>query len=223
MTISASLSNPDYLPIQLAIEYPEGGRVPFLDGLAFDGTTFWVSSNATDHLYQISPSGSILMEVEAPNRYPFGLAFDGESLWLDDGTDQVYRLNLQGIPTGSFRIPANDLGGLTYGDSALWLTYWVNGTTLLRIDPPTSIDAGVAAVTDTLHIEGHARSGLAWDGEHILMPIIGVGRAHEIVRINLDGTVDERLPQAPAFRELVWADNRLWGFLGDAIVGYDLP
>lgn len=60
------------------VRRPSPGSRP--QPLAFDGTSLWMGSWDTDHIYQIDPTnGAVLQEVAAPGK-PYGLAVLGNEL-----------------------------------------------------------------------------------------------------------------------------------------------
>ncbi len=66
-----------------------------LQGIAWDGSTLWVSTNLGDLLRLAPQDGSILNAYRFPGHDLTALAFDGKSLWAaDSGRKEIYRLTL---------------------------------------------------------------------------------------------------------------------------------
>jgi hypothetical protein len=66
-----------------------------VDGLAFDGTDFWISDSSILTIYQITTDGTVLRAFLSPGQSPRGLAFDGHFLWNVDGDQKIYQLRFQ--------------------------------------------------------------------------------------------------------------------------------
>ena len=66
-----------------------------VDGLAFDGSDFWISDSSTLTIYQITTEGRVLRTFLSPGQSPRGLAFDGHYLWNVDGDRKIYQLRFQ--------------------------------------------------------------------------------------------------------------------------------
>ncbi len=53
-------------------------------GLTYDEENFWVADYSRRTIYAVSPEGVILGTYETPYSTPWGLAWDGETLWILD-------------------------------------------------------------------------------------------------------------------------------------------
>jgi hypothetical protein len=159
------------------------------DGLTYDGAFFWASSNLARRIYEIDSEGNVLSEFDSPGETPFGLAFDGENIWLADGSDRLLELSSTGTVLSEFTVPTDFPHGLAWGDGSLWLAeYGGSDPRTFRIDPAASSDAGVAVVTDVFQTPGGESRGLAWDGENLLVVSDG------LYVMSVDGIVLESYP-----------------------------
>lgn len=160
------------------------GNFNSFDGLTYDGAQLWASSNALDHLFLIDGEGAIASEFASPGNYPFDMAFDGENIWLADGSDRILKLSLDGTLIDAFTVPTDYPGGLAWGDDSLWLAEY-EGPDLrtFRIDPSASSIAGAAVITDEFQTPGGGSSGLAWSGENLLIA------SDALYVVNVDGSV----------------------------------
>ncbi len=66
-----------------------------VDGMAFDGSDFWISDSSILTIYQITTDGTVLRTFLSPGQSPRGLAFDGYYLWNVDGDQKIYQLRFQ--------------------------------------------------------------------------------------------------------------------------------
>ena len=143
----------------------------FSNGLTYDGEFLWISSEFSDRIYRMNLSGQIVNEFDSPSSFPFGLAFDGDSLWLADGTDTIFGFNLSFEILCQFSLPTEWPRGLTVSGNRLWLSEFTSrNPRILEIDLVASCASGAAVVTDTISIpDGERSRGLAWDGSSLLV------------------------------------------------------
>ncbi len=111
----------------------------YAGGMTWDGSALWVSQYyAQEKIFKIDPATQeTLMVFDAPGIKPYGLGFDGASLWhsSEDGDiDRIYQLNpTTGQELWSFELPEHVPApgrrprGLAWDGSHLWvLAYGVN-------------------------------------------------------------------------------------------------
>jgi len=187
--IRALKINPDYFIVPLML-----GNVYSFNGLAYDGESFWISSNFTDRIYNLSLEGKIIKEFEAPRGYPFGLAFDGQDLWLADGSNRIFKMDQEGNVLYQFTVPTDYPGGLTWENDKLWLSEYEHMfgiSQLFGMDPDASCSAGFAVITDTFDTAEEGSRGLAWDGEYLLVVVKKnlYPEAHKLYKIKTSGEV----------------------------------
>ena len=179
--------NPDYFMVPIML-----GNVCSFNGLAYDGESLWVSSNFSDRIYNLSLKGRILKKFEAPSEYPFGLAFDGQNLWLADGSDRIFKMDQEGDVLCQFTVPTICPYGLTWERNRLWLSE--HGCLffhrLFGIDPLASCLSGSAVITDTFDTPEEGSKGLAWEGEYLFGVIKNpYSEAHKLYKIKTSGEV----------------------------------
>lgn len=193
--------NPDYFAIPILVQ-----DVYDFNGLTYDGQSLWISSNWSNKLYKVSLSGTILKEFAAPSGYPFGLAFDGQNLWLADGTDRIFKLTRNGDILCQFSVPTDFPGGLTWGANKLWLTeYEGPNLRLFGIDPGVSCSAEFAVITDTLQTPGGGSWGLGWDGTYLLVA------SDSLYHLTTSGAV-VRAYGLPVYyaKDIAWDGKAVW-------------
>lgn len=211
--------NPKYRPIPLLIPHTyTWGQDAYesivygLDGLTYDGESFWLSSNSTDQLYRLSVAGELIEEFDAPSGYPFGMAYDGQNLWLADGTDRIFKLDRSGNALASFSVPTDFPGGLTWGAGKLWLSEYQGPHRVFGIDADPSCSAGSAVVTTAFEIPGGGSPGLAWDGEHLIVPMnFDVYSSTKLYVMTAEGQLVRQydLP-VHSVQDIVWDGSALW-------------
>jgi streptogramin lyase len=82
-------------------------------GMTFDGSNIWAVDTKLKKIEKLDASGSVLSSIPIPkgSSSPFGLAYDGVSLWLSD-SKKIYRLNpANGAVLSSFNAPAKTKPG----------------------------------------------------------------------------------------------------------------
>ena len=173
----------------------------YMAGLTWDGSYLWCAAyyNPDGWIYQIDPAtGLAVHSFAAPAHQPWGLAWDGTSLWYvnDDFSGEeaiVYRLDpTDGTVLEQFDSPGANPRGLTWDGSYLWVCADNNagaGRRCYQIDPggsgtpdidlhPTSLDLGIVPVNNvipwTLYIDNVGTADLtvtdvSSDDEHFHM------------------------------------------------------
>ncbi len=106
--------------------------------MAYDGTFFWIVDWQTNTINKVLPEdGTIISTIPGPstkpsyasdpgtgsyNAKPFGIAWDGQALWVSEQSDlMIYRVNpLDGSLLNAFASPGSDPKGLTWDGEFLW-------------------------------------------------------------------------------------------------------
>ena len=67
-------------------------------------------------------AGTVIRSFSSPGAYPFGLTWDGLTLWnADSGTDLIYQIDPEtGTVIRSFSSPGGVPFGLTWDGRTLW-------------------------------------------------------------------------------------------------------
>ena len=125
----------------------------------------------TFHLTSMAFSGEVIKSFNTPGKYPTGLCFDGENLWLADReTDKIYCLNLEtGKIIRQIESPAYWPVGLAWDGKYLW-----NADFRGRTDKSEDLDGMIfkidpkdGTVLETLKAPSSSPKGLAWDGKYL--------------------------------------------------------
>ena len=106
--------------------------------MAYDGTSFWIVDWQSNTINKVLPeNGTIILSIPGPstkpsylsdpgigsyNAKPFGIAWDGQALWVSEQSDSmIYRINpLDGSILNFFPAPGADPKGLTWDGEFLW-------------------------------------------------------------------------------------------------------
>lgn len=134
--------------------------------VALDGKDVWTAT-VSGNIYKLDGStGAILKELKAPSAQPWGMAFDGTSLWITDFAEKrTYALDPEtGIETFSFNNPDQERGakGLAWDGSALYLMGWTTGK-IYKINTQ-------GKVLKTITLSEGVGGGIAWDGKAFWIP-----------------------------------------------------
>jgi hypothetical protein len=115
-----------------------GLAFPSPTDMAYDGTYFWIVDWQTNTINKVLPEdGTLLSTIPGPstkpsyqadpgvgsyNAKPFGIAWDGQALWVSDQSDlMIYRINpTDGSLLNAFSSPGTDPKGLTWDGEFLW-------------------------------------------------------------------------------------------------------
>lgn len=163
-TIRALQLNPGYRAIPLS-HFPQ---ISF-EEITSDGQSLWLCSRWPATIYSLSLTGEILKSFLTPTDFPFGLAFDGQFLWLADGTNRIFKLTQDGAIAGQFEVPTDYPGGLAWDGSHLWLAeYEGPRQRTYSIDAIRSCLSGTAVLVDSMNTPGGGSPGLAWSGSDLL-------------------------------------------------------
>ena len=141
-------------------------------GLTTDGDTYWTYSGTRKGFCRITKEGYIVNTVPSLQRYPQGLAFDGQYFWQADGSNRIYKVFLDGSVRDSFFVPTDYPGGLAHTGSALWLSEYQSTNKTVKvydIDPVASCAGDSAVVLHTFSLPLAYTTGLTWDGSHLLI------------------------------------------------------
>ncbi|TKJ39695.1 hypothetical protein CEE37_10470 [candidate division LCP-89 bacterium B3_LCP] len=98
---------------------------------------------------------------------PTGLAFDGQYFWIPRwsagvGDPYIYKVDMTGNIVGHINSPALWPGGITWDGSHLWVTDYVGGPVICKVDPMTG-----AVVTSFPIVYSSYWAGVAWDGQYL--------------------------------------------------------
>ena len=124
--------------------------------------------------------GDTLWSFRAPQRWPSGLTWDGNDLWLTDiEVDSLYRLSMEGVVEAVFPLPESvrSAAGMIWLGGRLWMVD-ENTARLYVLDPATGEPLKSFPLPDTTH--DPTSWGLAWDGEHLWHSRYAFGEIFEL-------------------------------------------
>ena len=148
--------------ISIAHSFPAPGSRA--EGIAWDGTSLWVSDNS-GVIFKVDASGKVLDSVRSPDVTPQGLTWDDSSIWVfTTNHSLIYQIHIDGEnlrTIGSFRSPAQVLGGgitqdMSWDGQNLW---YANQFKLYQLDT-----SGKVLSSFTFHKNV---TGLGWDGSNL--------------------------------------------------------
>ncbi len=186
-------------------------------GMTWDGEHLWItdhpgSSSNPAIAYQLDMSGNILQQVNLPDHYMSGIAYDDGNFWVStyyDPDGYIYKIDSQGNILDEFAAPDNQPWDLCMENGFLWMAdYW--GDALYKIDP-----------SDGSLIESHASegvdpAGIVFDGNYIWYCDNGQGGNDYLYKVDLGGA------GTPAI-ELGWDEYDFGNVVIDEAVNISLP
>lgn len=179
-------------------------------GLAWDGTSFWISDLVTATICRTSPQGKILERREAPGLAPWGLAWDGAHLWcMDTQTSKAFALDLATWTTvAELELEAGQPRCLAWDGAALWVC-GATGERLTRIDPSDGTAFRSVPGPTAGAVRRPELSGLASAGGWLWVADRGSDRLYQVDPGN--GAVLNVLPSpGPYPTGLAWDGSQLW-------------
>ena len=124
--------------------------------------------------------GDTLSSFRAPCRWPSGLAWDGNRLWLTDNEeDSLYRLTIEGVVEAAFPLPdsINSPAGMLWLGGDLWMVD-ENTSRLYVLDTASMLPRKILELPDTTR--DPTSWGIAWDGSHLWHSDYAHGRIYEL-------------------------------------------
>lgn len=145
----------------------------------------------------------VLRVLDSPGRAPAGMAWDGNSLWLNDyESGTLYQLDIESGKAAKSILSAGVISGLTWDGRSLWQTR-LDENWLQRLNPAKH------DIDQTVKIDGYNRlSDLSWDGEQLWVLSQDSGRL-----LNVDGETGQiinsfSVPEAST--AISYHDGSLW-------------
>lgn len=174
--------------------------------IAMEGSDVWTSTVSGDIYKLDGMTGEILQQFKAPSSQPWGMAFDGEQLWITDFAEKrTYSLDPEtGEETFSFDNPDRVRGakGLAWDGEYLYIMGWTTNI-IYKVDRNGTFVSSV-----TLNPGGGG--GLTWDGRNFWAPCSG------ICKYSPTGALLGKIyPASEGTWDLAWepADNQYGGYL----------
>uniref|UniRef100_UPI0035664008 DUF4347 domain-containing protein n=1 Tax=Psychromonas sp. TaxID=1884585 RepID=UPI0035664008 len=154
-------------------------QINSMSGLAFDGTSLWLTSPNDDEIYNYDPAGNLISSFASPGTFPTGITFDGTNLWVvDRDANMVYEIDTLGNMQSSFATPGTDSRGLTWDGSSLWLVEG-SGSLIYKLSTTGAVESSFAWPDDDYMRD------ITWDGSSLW---VADGNDQQIIQIDTDGT-----------------------------------
>jgi YVTN family beta-propeller protein len=147
-------------------------------GVAFDGTSIWVTNSSADTARKIDPATNTVTATVGVGDNPLGIAFDGTSIWVaNSGSANVTKINpANNTVTATVPVGSNP-SHVAFDGTSIWVTRTPSFVT--RINPLTN------AVTNSITV-GVGPQGVAFDGRNVW--VVNGGSA-TVDKINPNGGV----------------------------------
>ena len=129
-------------------------------GVAFDGTSIWVTNTAVATVSKIDPSTNTVTATVTVGSNPTGVAFDGTSIWVtNNGSNSVSKINPStNTVTATVTVGSNPTG-VAFDGTSIWVANNISAS-VSKINPSTN------TVTATV-IVGLLPREVAFDGTSI--------------------------------------------------------
>jgi YVTN family beta-propeller protein len=126
-------------------------------GVAFDGTSLWVTNSNSNNVSKINPITNTVIATVPVGSAPSGMAFDGTSIWVaNNGSVNVSKIN----PTTNVVTATVPVGigptGLAFDGTSIWVTNSASDS-VSKINPATNVTTADVLVGDN-------PQGIAFDG-----------------------------------------------------------
>lgn len=146
--------------------------------ITWDGQYIWTTNlNPPETVYKLDPdTGDVIRSFPSPGPQPWGMTFDGASLWINDFAEKkVYEVDPNtGAVLSSFLVPDQEGGakGMTWDGQYLYVMGWTRSV-IWKLDRQGNM-------LEEIPIEGDYVGGLAWDGNYFWIP--GGEKIHSVDR-----------------------------------------
>ncbi len=168
--------------------------------VTFDGKDIWTSTVQGD-VYKLDPkTGEIKTQWKFPGPQAWGMAFDGNHLWITDFAEKkVYELDTNGNVISSFLTPDQEGGakGIAYYDGYLYIMGWTSPI-IYKVDKRGKL-------IEKIQLSEWATGGLAFDGKNFWVP------CGHICKFDKNGKLIGRIYAASEGTwDLAWDGKYLW-------------
>ena len=164
------------------LEFYVGSKDTLLEGLTWDGDSFWVAGNSTDSIYQYALENINLyaytdesFNTSAQESETWGITWDGEYYWtVGTNSDTIYKYDSDFVYTDiSLNVAAQDSVPRDIVYNPTTDRYWLLGDVYNKVyeyaDNDILITPTLPEYTDNSFYYGDQEStvyGLTWDGTH---------------------------------------------------------
>ncbi len=174
--------------------------------VTLEGSDVWAATVSGDVYKLNGQTGEILKQFKAPSSQPWGMAWDGQQLWITDFAEKrTYSLDPDtGEETFSFNNPDQVAGakGLTWDGAYLYIMGWTTNT-ICKVDR-------TGAVISTIKLNAGGGGGLTWDGHNFWAPCDGICKYSPTGKL-----LGKIYPASEGTWDLAWepANNKYGGYL----------
>jgi DNA-binding beta-propeller fold protein YncE len=149
-------------------------------------------------------TGTVITSFNSPDYYPYGLAWDGQYLWLTGySAKKIYKLDpTDGTVITSFNSPDKYPYGLAWDGQYLWLTGY-SANKIYKLDPTDG------TVITSFNSPDSSPYGLAWDGQYLWLTGYSAKKIYKLDPT--DGTVITSFNSPDKYPYgLAWDGQYLW-------------
>jgi hypothetical protein len=169
--------------------------------VAWDGANIWTAT-LSGKIYQLNPvTGTVVKQFSAPGSQPWGMTFDGRSLWLVDFAEKrISKIDTADgteLKTFSTPDPLGGCKGVAWDGRYLNIMGWTSSV-IYRVDTN-------GTVAGTISLQQGGRGGIAWDGRNFWVP------GGKILKYDTLGTaVGWIYPCSEGTWDMAWDGTYLW-------------
>jgi hypothetical protein len=169
-------------------------------GIAFDGSSIWVSNASDNTVIKLDKTGATLGTFPV-GAGPQGIAFDGIHIWVANYSgNTVTELRAgDGTGLGGFTVGANPCG-VAFDGANIWVTNFGSGNV-------TKIQASTGTILGTYTVGTHP-CGIAFDGANIWVANYGSNNITELQASN--GTLLGTFPVGTEPRSVTFDGANIW-------------
>ncbi len=171
------------------------------NGLAWDGTNFWITNAVSNTLNKVDTSGNVLGTFPAGTQ-PGAVIFDGTNVWVaNQGANTVMRFNQNGAPLSTTGVD-NGPVWLVFDGTYVWsINQSANDVTKIS---PSGAAVGTFAV-------GNAPRYASWDGNDLWVVNYGSG---SVTKLSPTGTTLNTVPLGAPGNSCAFDYPNLWVEIG---------
>jgi hypothetical protein len=153
-----------------------------LTGITTIDDSIVVADSPENRLYQLNKNLELIRTIEIPGISPKGLTTLNNYLWITDGSENIYQLDLAGNLINQFCLQERHLQAIT-ADKTRLICYDTLNSEVISFCPASAHSETIYQVND-IDIQG-----LGWDGVYLW-----ASTSQAIIENNLDFSIEEYLP-----------------------------
>jgi hypothetical protein len=153
-----------------------------LEGITTIDDSIIVADSPENRLYQLNENLELIRTIEIPGITPKGLTTLNNYLWITDGSENIYQIDLEGNIINQFYLQERHLQAIT-ADKTQLICYDSLNSEVISFCPASAHSETIYKAND-IDIQG-----LGWDGVYLW-----ASTSQAIIENNLDFSIEEYLP-----------------------------